>query len=94
MDETTKRRKETAERRAVAQRNYRRCRDRALTRLANDYPNLYQEYLDEERRKDEQENKVWTDLAGNTKRVVGGSTSYHKSPTRKAKRRKKRGYRR
>lgn len=88
----TSRRLETAARRAVAQRNYRRCRDRALARLANDYPNLYQEYLDEERRKDEQEGKTWVDLSGRTRRSAGNNDSHRQSPSRKA--RKNRGHRR
>ena len=88
------RRLNTAARRAVAQRNYRRCRDRALARLANDYPNLYQEYLEEERRKDEQEGKAWADLSGRTRRSVGNSDTHHKSPSRKARRRTNKGNRR
>lgn len=84
MNETS-RRLETAARRAVAQRNYRRCRDRALARLANDYPNLYQEYLEEERRKDEQEGKVWVDLSGRTRRGHSNSHAHHQSPQRKAR---------
>lgn len=51
---------------AVRQRNYRRCRDRALARLANLYPNLYQELLEEERKRDEVEGKAWLDISGRT----------------------------
>lgn len=35
--------------RSVEHRQYRRARERALTRLANAYPNQYKEYLEEER---------------------------------------------
>ena len=51
---------------AVSYRNYRRARDRALVRLANAYPDEYKQYLQEEKAKDEQENKKWLDIAGNT----------------------------
>ena len=51
---------------AVRQRNYRRARERALTRLANDYPDLYRSYLEEEKIADEKMGKKWLDLDGNT----------------------------
>lgn len=51
---------------AVRQRNYRRARERALTRLANDYPNVYRTYLEEEKRADEKMGKKWLDIDGNT----------------------------
>jgi hypothetical protein len=51
---------------AVRQRNYRRARERALTRLANDYPDLYRSYLEEEKIADENMGKKWLDLDGNT----------------------------
>lgn len=54
---------ESAARLAVGQRNYRRARDRALTRLAQAYPNQYKELLEEERERDELEGKKWTTLA-------------------------------
>ena len=52
---------------AVRQRNYRRARERALTRLANDYPDLYRSYLEEEKEADESMGKKWLDIDGNTK---------------------------
>lgn len=70
MKSTVEQRLETAQRRAVGQRNYRRARDRALTRLANQYPELYQEFLEEERIKDEQEGKVWSSISGRSNRWV------------------------
>ena len=51
---------------AVRQRNYRRARERALTRLANDYPDLYRFYLEEEKMADESMGKKWLDIDGNT----------------------------
>lgn len=44
---------------AVAYRNYRRARDRALARLANAYPDQYKQYLEEEKANDEQLGKRW-----------------------------------
>jgi len=52
---------------AVRQRNYRRARERALTRLANDYPDLYRSYLEEEKMADESMGKKWLDIDGNTR---------------------------
>lgn len=60
-------RKDTALKRAVYQRNYRRARDRALARLGRDYPNLYLEYLYEELEADEKNNKKWVDISGRTR---------------------------
>ena len=57
-----RRRLATAQKLAVSQRNYRRARDRALTRLANAHKGEYLDYLAEEKAKDEQEGKRWTDL--------------------------------
>jgi hypothetical protein len=51
---------------AVRQRNYRRARERALTRLANAYPDMYRSYLEEEKIADEEMGKKWLDLDGNT----------------------------
>ena len=51
---------------AVRQRNYRRARERALTRLANAYPEIYRTYLEEEMRADEKMGKKWLDIDGNT----------------------------
>ena len=48
-----------AENMAVRQRNYRRARERALTRLAQQYREVYLDYLAEEKAKDEQEGKRW-----------------------------------
>ncbi len=58
---------------AVRQRNYRRARERALTRLANDYPNVYRTYLEEEKRADVKMGKKWLDIDGNTKSTTSRS---------------------
>ncbi len=60
------RRIETAKRSAVGQRNYRRVRDRAMTRLATAYPETYKELLEQEKIVDEQMGKKWIDIDGST----------------------------
>lgn len=54
--------KESIKKQAIYERNYRRARERALVRLGREFPDLYRQYLDEERRKDEQEGKAWVDF--------------------------------
>ena len=54
---------------AVRQRNYQRARQRAFTRLANAFPDIYRAYLEEEKIADEQMGKKWLDLDGNTKPI-------------------------
>jgi len=60
------RRIKTAKRGAVRQRNYRRARDRAMTRLSTAYPETYKELLEQEKIVDEQLGKKWLDIDGNT----------------------------
>lgn len=55
-----------AKRMAVRQRNYRRARDRAMTRLSNAYPETYKELLEQEKIVDEQMGKKWLDIDGST----------------------------
>lgn len=57
---------EGAKRMAVRQRNYRRVRDRALTRLANAYPETYKELLEQEKVADVEMGKKWVDIDGST----------------------------
>jgi hypothetical protein len=45
---------------AVYYRNYRRARDRALVRLAQEKPEDYRRILLEERERDEKEGKTWS----------------------------------
>jgi hypothetical protein len=54
---------------AVRQRNYRRARERALTRLANAFPDIYRAYLEEEKDIDKNMGKKWLDIDGNTSLV-------------------------
>ena len=51
---------------AVRQRNYRRARDRALAKLAQIYPETYQDLLQREKESDEQLGKKWLDIDGTT----------------------------
>ena len=60
---------------AVYYRNYRRARDRALTRLATAYPEDYKELLEQEKASDEQEGRRWLDINGTTGNVDTRSTA-------------------
>ena len=57
---------ELAKRQLVSQRNYRRVRDRALTKLANAHPEEYLYLLEREKESDEKLGKKWTDITGVT----------------------------
>jgi hypothetical protein len=63
------RRIESAKRSAVIYRNYRRARERALTRLSNAYPETYKELLEQEKISDEQLGKKWLDIDGSTSAI-------------------------
>jgi hypothetical protein len=73
------RRIETAKRSAVIYRNYRRARERALTRLSNAYPETYKELLEQEKIVDEQMGKKWLDIDGSTSQSMDLNAS--SSPT-------------
>jgi predicted RNase H-like nuclease (RuvC/YqgF family) len=60
---------------AVSYRNYRRARDRALTRLAQAYPETYKELLELEKTSDEVTGTKWLDIDGNTILTVGVRTA-------------------
>ena len=64
---------------AVRQRNYRRARDRAMTRLSNAYPETYKELLEQEKIVDEQMGKKWLDIDGSTDQYMDLNAS--SSPT-------------
>ena len=66
----TSKRIEGAKRMAVRQRNYRRVRDRALTRLAQAYPETYKELLELEKVNDSTSGAKWVDIDGNNSLVV------------------------
>ena len=65
------RRIETAKRSAVGYRNYRRARERAMTRLSQAYPETYKELLELEKVSDETTGAKWIDIDGSTVLVVG-----------------------
>lgn len=60
-----------AAKKAVWLRNYQRARVRALTRLANTYPERFKEIFEEERANDYTQGKTWIDLDGNTNNSLG-----------------------
>jgi hypothetical protein len=60
-------REQVARKRAVWLRNYQRARGRALTRLAQQYPDQFKEILEEERLSDEANGKTWLDISGTTR---------------------------
>jgi hypothetical protein len=57
---------DSAIKQAVYYRNYRRARERALTKLAQMYPDNYQDLLEKEKASDEQLGKKWLDINGTT----------------------------
>ena len=63
---TIDKRRAYSEKRAVWLRNYQRARARALTRLAQQYPDQYKEILEQERLSDEANGKTWLDITGAT----------------------------
>ena len=54
---------------AVYYRNYRRARERALTALAQQYPDDYKQLLEREKARDEEEGRKWLDINGTTSGV-------------------------
>ena len=71
MADDTQRRLETAARKAIRDRNYRRARDRALVRLAHLYPDTYKQLLEMEKKQDELQGKKWVGIDGLTNLSVG-----------------------
>lgn len=59
---------------AVGVRNYHRARSRALTRLAQAFPEQYKAYLKEEKQNDHTQGKTWIDIHGNTNASVDTNT--------------------
>ncbi len=74
------RRLNTASRKAIRDRNYRRARDRALVRLAHLYPDTYKQLLEMEKKQDELQGKNWVDIDGNTVLSVGTHTRANSTP--------------
>ncbi len=77
-DKALEKRMRNAERRAVWLRNYQRARGRALTRLAQQYPDQFKEILEEERLSDEAQGKAWLDISGTTRDDAGIYLSPHR----------------
>ena len=72
---TIDKRRAYSEKRAVWLRNYQRARARALTRLAQQYPDQYKELLEQERLADESMAKTWLDITGATDNSAGVLTN-------------------
>ena len=72
-------RERIARKRAVWLRNYQRARGRALTRLAQQYPDQFKEIWEEERLSDEANGKAWLDISGATANDSGFYLSPHRS---------------
>jgi hypothetical protein len=70
---------------AVSYRNYRRARDRALTKLATAHFEHYKELLEKEKAFDEQMGKKWLDINGTTAAsLVDTQSNASSAPTNKA----------
>ena len=67
----TIRSKRVSGKQAIHYRNYRRARDRALTRLSQAYPETYKELLELEKVDDGTTGAKWVDIDGSTSLVVG-----------------------
>jgi hypothetical protein len=78
---------------SISYRNYRRARDRALVRLSHQYPELYKEYLEEEKEFDEEQGTKWFAIDDNTYVTVGvrarTSTSGNRAPKKSIRKRSK-----
>jgi hypothetical protein len=66
----TIRSKRVSGKQAIHYRNYRRARDRALTRLSQAYPETYKELLELEKVDDGTSGAKWVDIDGNNSLVV------------------------
>jgi hypothetical protein len=66
----TIRSKRVSGKQAIHYRNYRRARDRALTRLSQAYPETYKELLELEKVNDSTSGAKWIDIDGNSSLIV------------------------
>jgi hypothetical protein len=71
---------------SISYRNYRRARDRALVRLSHQYPELYKEYLEEEKEFDEEQGVKWFAIDDSAYVTVGVRTRTGASGRRAPKR--------
>ena len=62
--------KEVSGNQAIAYRNYRRARDRALVRVSHLYADEYKQLLMEEREIDEQEGKKWIGVDNSSRLTI------------------------
>jgi len=69
MVSEVERRIESAQKLLVIQRNYRRARDRAMTKLARAHKEEYLQLLEREKAKDEETGRRWLDIAGNSNSI-------------------------
>ena len=76
---TNQKRLESAARNAVSNRNYRRARARAMTRLTHLFPDQYKELLEREKQNDEILGKKWTDLDGSPAPITRTILANHSS---------------
>ena len=67
----TVRSKRVSGKQAIHYRNYRRVRDRALSRLSQASPETYKELLELEKVSDDTTGAKWVDIDGTTSLVVG-----------------------
>jgi hypothetical protein len=72
--------KEVSGKQSIHYRNYRRARDKALTRLAHLYPDTYKQLLDEQRSFDEQEGTTWS-ITSDSKLSITVHTRANAVPT-------------
>ena len=72
--------KEVSGNQAIAYRNYRRARDRALVRLSHLYADEYKQLLVEERELDEQEGKKWIGVANSNRITITTHTRANSVP--------------
>ena len=72
--------KEVSGMQAIAYRNYRRARDRALVRLSHLHADEYRQLLVEERELDEQEGKKWVSAGNNTRLTITTRTRANAVP--------------
>ena len=70
----TIRSKRVSGKQAIHYRNYRRARDRALTRLSQAYPETYKELLELEKVNDGTSGSKWVDINGRSSLIVVTNT--------------------
>ena len=77
----TIRSKRVSGKQAIHYRNYRRARDRALTRLSQAYPETYKELLELEKVNDGTSGAKWINIDGNNSLIVVTGTGSRREGT-------------